>query len=83
MCEYHFKGDEEKELCVDDWDGGSGCVVMSIGSNDQLEFEEAVFDRTKCRTFTFDCTGDFTVPRASPHSIASDPSQPPQPAYKS
>lgn len=56
------KGDEEKRVCAlskvtDD------CVVVSIGSNNQWDFEIDVAERTQCRLVTFDCTcGKLTPP---------------------
>ena len=38
------------------------CVVVSIGSNNQWGFEEAVASSSHCRVETFDCTVDATVP---------------------
>ena len=37
-----------------------GCVVLSIGSNNQWEFEEAVHAHTNCRLIVADCTCDET-----------------------
>jgi len=54
-------GDDEKHICMDDFDSND-CTIFSLGSNNQWDFEEAVFDTTKCMVHTFDCTGDFTVP---------------------
>ena len=34
------------------------CVVYSIGSNNQWDFEESLYDKTNCSVFTFDCTCD-------------------------
>jgi hypothetical protein len=39
-----------------------GCVVYSFGSNGDISFERALFDRTDCSIFIFDCT-------LSPHNI--------------
>lgn len=42
-----------------------GCVVYSIGSNNQWEFEQEILEWTSCEVHTFDCTGDisrFIVP---------------------
>lgn len=36
--------------------GNNECVVFSIGSDNQWEFEEAIYARTPCRIETFDCT---------------------------
>jgi len=38
-----------------DW-SSDRCVVYSIGSNNQWDFEEAIFRSTKCMIETFDCT---------------------------
>ena len=32
------------------------CIVYSIGSNDQWDFEEGIFKDTQCKIYTFDCT---------------------------
>eukprot|EP00977_Amphora_coffeiformis_P024481 scaffold15975_cov153-Amphora_coffeaeformis.AAC.1 len=42
-----------------------GCVVYSIGGNNQWQFEMGVLQKTPCQVHTFDCTGDrsrFKVP---------------------
>ena len=57
-------GDDEKRVCMDDIDPSEPCLVFSIGSNNQWGFEEAIAARTHCKVKTFDCTGDFSVPRA-------------------
>jgi len=53
--ETYGRGDGEKRAC-----GLSQqrppCVVISIGSNGEWEFEEDVFRRTNCTVHTFDCT---------------------------
>ena len=42
------------------------CVVMSIGSANEWEFEESIFKSTNCRIEVFDCTGNerWAVPPA-------------------
>lgn len=35
-----------------------GCIIYSLGSNNEWEFEEAVLAHTPCEVFTFDCTSD-------------------------
>eukprot|EP01068_Selenidium_serpulae_P008327 Selendium_serpulae@DN4957_c0_g1_i1.p1 len=56
---------EGKMICMDTLPGDDDrCVVMSLGSNNQWDFETAVFTETKCHVHTFDCSGDFEVPRA-------------------
>ena len=43
--------------------GGRDCVIFSVGSRNQYQFEEDVFKRTKCFVEVFDCTVDsFTPP---------------------
>ena len=37
-----------------------GCIIYSIGSNNQFGFEEALLNQTKCDIHTFDCTGPIT-----------------------
>jgi hypothetical protein len=42
-----------------------GCVVYSIGSNNQWQFEQGILQNTPCQVHSFDCTGDrerFKVP---------------------
>lgn len=34
-----------------------GCIVYSIGGNNNWEFEENLYDMTPCHIYTFDCTG--------------------------
>jgi len=53
--ESYGRGGEEKRVC------GLGqlsapCTVISVGSNNQWQFEERVVQRTACRVVTFDCT---------------------------
>ena len=56
------RGDDEKRVCAD-LDHAHPCVVVSIGSNNQWGFEEAVTSRfPHCRVETFDCTVAATVP---------------------
>jgi hypothetical protein len=58
-------GDGEKRICLSNVTGTSDCVIYSIGSNGQWDFEQDVYRRLPtCRVFTFDCTGDFVVPEA-------------------
>jgi len=35
---------------------GFNCVVYSLGSNDQFDFEDAVLQKSNCSVHTFDCT---------------------------
>ena len=48
-------GDGGKEAC-DLEDLPESCTVMSIGSNGQFDFEDAILKDTKCSVHTFDCT---------------------------
>ena len=63
--ETYGKGDGEERAC-----GLSAqrppCVVISIGSNGEWEFEEDVVRKTRCTVHTFDCTVPAsTVPPSS------------------
>ena len=58
--------DGSKWLCRGLDEQGPSCVVYSIGSNDQWDFEEAIFKGTQCTVFTFDCT---ITPRKMPDYI--------------
>ena len=56
------RGDDEKRVCAA-LAAARPCVVVSIGSNNQWGFEEAVASEfPHCRVETFDCTVDATVP---------------------
>jgi len=64
--ESYGSGDGEKRGCglssIALLSNGS-CIIFSIGSYDQWDFEEAIFDRTQCRVETFDCTvGERVAP---------------------
>jgi len=57
--ETYGTGDEEKRACglKEIAEGADGaCIIFSIGSNNQWNFEEEIFDRTLCTVETFDCT---------------------------
>ena len=64
--EVYGTGDEGKRVCglkqlkeinkAVRTSGQSECVVFSIGSNNQWNFEESVFNRTGCSIEVFDCT---------------------------
>ncbi len=49
-------GDEEKRICWSPAFKRKGCVIFSIGSNNQWTFEEDVAAKTACTVHTFDCT---------------------------
>ena len=48
-------GDGGKWLC-DELLQKDECVVFSLGSNGQYDFERALLKQTKCKIYTFDCT---------------------------
>mmetsp|Transcript_3342 Transcript_3342/g.3855 ORF Transcript_3342/g.3855 Transcript_3342/m.3855 type:complete len:440 (+) Transcript_3342:122-1441(+) len=50
--------ERQDEVTSDEKDGDdpSACHILSIGSNGQWGFEEAIVDRSSCHTHTFDCT---------------------------
>jgi hypothetical protein len=50
-------GDGGKWLCVDLLQE-KDCVIFSLGSNGQYDFERDLLARTSCRIYTFDCTYD-------------------------
>ena len=35
-----------------------GCVIYSLGSNNEWDVEEAMLAETPCEVFTFDCTSE-------------------------
>lgn len=48
-----------------------GCIIYSIGSNNEFGFERALLNRTVCDIHTFDCTGlstRFTMKPDTPRS---------------
>lgn len=50
------EGDGGKWLCAGSLLNSTGCVIYSVGSNDQWEFEDAMLAETPCEVHTFDCT---------------------------
>jgi hypothetical protein len=51
----HFgRGDGEKRACA--ISSSPGCRIISIGSNNQWDFERDIVEKTSCRVDTFDCT---------------------------
>ncbi len=49
--------DGEKRACaLSARAADAGCIVISVGSHDDWDFEAAVFEKTKCTVHTFDCT---------------------------
>jgi hypothetical protein len=58
-------GDGGKMLCGIEHivsDHEEPCIVYSIGSNNQWDFEAAIVEATPCIVHTFDCTIDGNVP---------------------
>jgi hypothetical protein len=50
-------GQDEKRVCwVDDAFQKEGCVIFSVGSENNFQFEEQMAKITKCQIHTFDCT---------------------------
>jgi len=37
-------------------DAGKDCIIYSVGSNGQFDFEQAIYERFRCEVHTFDCT---------------------------
>jgi hypothetical protein len=57
-------GDTGKELCAVESMNQDGCIIYSLGSNNQFDFEESILKSLdKCEVFTFDCTSN---PPANP-----------------
>lgn len=59
--------DQSKQVCGSGSiqsaaEDGNECLVVSLGSNNKWDFEEAVFDTLPCRILTFDCTSKDTMP---------------------
>lgn len=66
------KEDESKIMCGATTALEAPCVVYSIGSNNQWEFEMDILAKTPCEVHTFDCTGDrerFAVPDDPRHNF--------------
>ena len=49
------------------WEAAAGCVVYSIGGNNQWRFEQDILAQTPCSVHTFDCTGPITRFRPPAH----------------
>lgn len=49
------KGDGGKWVCMP-FEQGDMCIVYSLGSNNNYQFEEAILNTTDCYIYTFDCT---------------------------
>ena len=58
-CEWQTFGAER--VCQDSL--GSDCFVVSIGCNGEWGYERSIVEQTTCKVHTFDCTGDWTVPK--------------------
>ncbi|KAI8817631.1 methyltransferase domain-containing protein [Fimicolochytrium jonesii] len=62
------KSDSGKWLCSDKIEFGNKCVIFSVGSNNQFDFEVEMHGHfPKCEIHTFDCTGDFSNPSTTFH----------------
>jgi hypothetical protein len=60
-------GDSEKRVCGLQLFAANECIVISIGSNNEWGFEEAIFHSTKCTIHTLDCT--MAENSQPPHAI--------------
>jgi hypothetical protein len=60
-------GDGGKWLCVDLLQQRD-CVIFSLGSNGQYDFELDLLDRTSCSIYTFDCTYDGVSQHPTRHT---------------
>lgn len=57
-------GDEEKKYCVRDQDLSADCIIFSLGSNNQFDFEKGIIERTNCLVYIFDCTvNNWKIPK--------------------
>lgn len=66
------EGDGGKLVCALDLiphSTGNPCIVYSIGSNNNWNFEEDIVRSTPCSVYTFDCTVDGHVPSNSTDRI--------------
>jgi Methyltransferase domain len=53
--------DQSKIMCgINELKKDKGCIVYSIGGNNQWAFEEDVLRKTPCEVHTFDCTGSIS-----------------------
>jgi len=50
--------DGGKVSCHHAWLNSSDCVVLSLGSNNDFQFEESISAQSLCRTHTYDCTSN-------------------------
>jgi len=59
-------GDGGKWVC-EPFDIANDCIIISIGSNGNFEFEKGMqqFTNGKCKIYTFDCTGSWSDPSTS------------------
>jgi hypothetical protein len=59
--------DGGKWICMEHFPMEDDCVVVSVGSNGQFEFEMDIIraSNAKCKIYTFDCTGTWTPPHAN------------------
>jgi len=62
-------GDGGKWICEEDYLKQDDCVVFSLGSNGQFDFEQSIskLSNGKCKIHTFDCTGVWSDPTTTFH----------------
>ena len=58
--ETYGTGDGEKRACG--LSTAPNCTIVSLGNNNEWDFEEAVYDKLNCIVETFDCTVNAQVP---------------------
>lgn len=60
------KGDSEKHICMGVFppasESNSLCSIVSIGSNNEYDYEMDIIDRMPCEIHVFDCTVDNPTP---------------------
>lgn len=67
--------DDSKKICGLDDDHifqREGCIIYSIGGNNEWTFETDLLEKTKCEIHTFDCTGPrerFNKKPSNPRSV--------------
>ncbi|RYH17798.1 hypothetical protein EON65_28080 [archaeon] len=67
-------GDGEKHICMGVFPpttaSSDSCSIISIGSNNEYEYEEDIFDHMPCEIHVFDCTVQNPTP---PQKLAKSP----------
>ncbi|RYH14778.1 hypothetical protein EON65_33015 [archaeon] len=68
------KGDSEKHICMGVFppvsESSAACSIVSIGSNNEYDYEMDIIDRMPCEIHVFDCTVDNPTP---PEKLAKSP----------